>query len=285
MRLLRYWIDRMHVVTGRRLLRLAADVAWPDPLSAAVASAALGAMQAVDQDMAATRPRLLAALPVLLAAPEGQWADAGDLLTGMAAAIWTGDDWQLAAEVARTAAGFGERIGDVHVTLTARALGSAADLVVGDAQEAMAAARDVLAEEADLGDDFAALFAAVTLGIGAGFGGDPDGSLHWTAEILRRQVALGIDDVADVLEQRGGHLDAAGRPDDAVRTLSASAVRQRRIGRAWPRTDGTAERLDRLRTSLGTARFTLAWRAGQHLEVGELISDRPAQQPGRRAAR
>jgi len=78
-----------------------------------------------------------------------------------------------------------------------------------------------------------------------------------------------------------------------VRTLSASAVRQRRIGRAWPRTDGTAERLDRLRTSLGTARFTLAWRAGQHLDVGELadIADRAAdpsragQQPGRRAAR
>jgi hypothetical protein len=121
------------------------------------------------------------------------------------------------------------------------------------------------------------------LGIGAGFGGDPDGGLHWTAEILRRQVALGIDDVADVLEQRAGHLDGAGRPDDAVRTLSASAARQRRIERAWPRTEGTTERLDRLRTSLGTARFTLAWRAGQHLDVGELIG--PAQQPGSHAAR
>ena len=149
----------------------------------------------------------------------------------------------------------------------------------------MAAARDVLTEEADIGDDFAALFAAVALGIGAGFGGDPDGGLHWTAEILRRQVALGIDDVADVLEQRGGHLDTAGRPDDAVRTLSASAVRQRRIGRAWPRTDGTAERLDRLRAPLGTARFTLAWRAGQHLDVAELIGPTPVQQPGNRVAR
>jgi len=286
-RLLRYWIDRMHVVTGRRLLRLAADVAWPDPLSAAVASAALGAMQAVDQDMAATRPRLLAALPVLLAAPEGQWADAGDLLTGMAAAIWTGDDWQLAAEVARTAAGFGERIGDVHVTLTARALGSAADLVVGDAQEAMAAARDVLTEEADIGDDFAALFAAVTLGIGAGFVGDPDAGLAWTEEILRRQTALGIHDVGDTLEQRGGHLDAVGRPDDAVRTLSASAARQRRVGRAWPRAEGTTERLEQLRTRLGAARFTHAWRAGQHLELAELLAadQRSAQQPGSRAAR
>jgi hypothetical protein len=240
-------------------------------------------MQAVDQDMAAARPRLLTVLPVLVAAPEEQWADAGDLLTGLAAAVWTGDDWSFAAEIARTAAEFGTRTGDVHVVLTARAVGSAADLIVGDQPSAMAQARAVLAEEAEVGGDFAALFAAATLGIGAAFTGDSEAGLHWTAEILRRQTALGIDDVGDVLEQRGGHLDAAGRPDDAVRTLSASAARQRRIGRAWPRVDGTAERLDRLRTALGTARFTLAWRAGQHLEVGELIG--LVQQPGNRAAR
>jgi len=67
---------------------------------------------------------------------------------------------------------------------------------------------------------------AVTLGIGAGFGGDAEGGLRWTEEILRRQAALGVHDVGDVLEQRGRHLDAVGRCDDAVRTLSASAARQ-----------------------------------------------------------
>ena len=207
----------------------------------------------------------------------------------MAAAVWTGDDWSLAARIARTAAEFGERTGDVHVVLTARALVSAADLIVGDAQEAMTLARAVLTEEAGIGDDFAAMFAAVTLGIGAGFAGDPDAGLTWTEEILRRQTALGIHDVGDVLEQRGGHLDAVGRPDDAVRTLSASAARQRRVGRAWPRTEGTAQRLEQLRARLGAARFTLAWRAGQHLELTELTGTDPAprgdQQPGSRAAR
>ena len=282
--LVRYWIDRMHVVTGRRLVQLAADVPWDDPLAAAVADVAFGAMQAVDQDMTAARPRLLAALPVLLTAPEGRWAEAGDLLTGMAAAVWTGDDWSLAARIARTAAGFGERTGDVHVSLTARALVSAADLIVGDAQEAMALARTVLAEEAGSGDDVAALFAAVTLGIGSGFAGDPAAGLTWTEEILRRQAALGIHDVGDVLEQRGGHLDAVGRPDDAVRTLAASAARQRRVGRSWPRTEGTAERLERLRSTLGAARFTLAWRAGQDLPAAELPGP-TGQQPGSRAAR
>ena len=288
-RLMRYWIDRMHVITGRRLVRLAAEVTWGDPLAAAVA---LGVIQAVDQDMAEARPRLLAALPVLLAAPEERWGDAGDLLTGMAAAVWTGDDWSLAARIARAAAEFGARTGDVHVVLTARALHSAADLIVGEAQEAMTLARAVLAEEAGVDDDFAAMFAAVTLGIGAGFAGDPDAGLTWTEEILRRQAALGIHDVGDVLEQRGGHLDAVGRPDDAVRTLSASAARQRRVGRTWPRTEGTAERLEQLRTRLGAARFAIAWRAGQHLELVELVeptaTDVPTpadQQPGSRAAR
>ena len=95
-RLMRYWIDRMHVVTGRRLVRLAAEVTWSDPLAAAASAVALGGIQAVDQEMAEARPRLLAALPVLLAAPEERWGDAGDLLTGMAAAVWTGDDWSLA---------------------------------------------------------------------------------------------------------------------------------------------------------------------------------------------
>jgi len=288
-RLVRYWIDRMHVVTGRRLVRLAAEVTWSDPLAAAASAVALGVIQAVDQDMAAARPRLLAALPALLAAPEERWGDAGDLLTGMAAAVWTGDDWSLAARIARTAAEFGELTGDPHVVLTARALVSAAELIVGDAQEAMTLARAVLAEEAGIGDDVAALFAAVTLGIGAAFVGDPDAGLTWTEEILRRQAALGIHDVGDVLEQRGGHLDAVGRPDDAVRTLSASAARQRRVGRAWPRTEGTAERLEQLRARLGAARFALAWRAGQHLELTELTGTDPAsrgdQQPGSRAAR
>ena len=150
---MRYWIDRMHVVTGRRLVRLAAEVPWTDALAAAAAAAAFGTMQAADQDMAAARSRLLAALPVLLAAPEERWADAGDLLTGMAAAVWVGDDWPLAARIARSVAEFGARTGDVHVALTARALGSAADLIVGDAQEAMALARAVLVEESGIGDD------------------------------------------------------------------------------------------------------------------------------------
>lgn len=294
-RLTRYWIDRTHVITGRRLVRLAAQATWTDPLAAAVADVALGVIQAVDQDMTEARPTLLAALPVLLDAPEERWGEVGDLLTGMAAAVWTGDDWSLAARIARTAADFGERTGDVHVVLTARALLSATDLIVGDAPEAMALARAVLAEEAGIGDDFAAMFAAATLGIGAGFVGDPDAGLTWTEEILRRQAALGIHDVGDVLEQRGGHLDVVGRPDDAVRTLSASAARQRRVGRTWPRTEGTAERLEQLRTRLGAARFALAWRAGQHLGLVELVEpvepaaadeQNPAdQQPGSRAAR
>jgi hypothetical protein len=283
-RLVRYWIDRMHVITGRRLVRFAADATWTDPLAAAAADAALGAMHAVDQDMDAARPRVLAALPVLLAAPEELWADAGDLLTGLAASVWTGDDWSFAAEIARSAAGFGVRTGDVHVTLTARAVTSAADLIIGDAQEAMALARAVLAEKAEVGDDFAALFAALTLGIGSGFAGDPEAGLHWTEEILRRQTALGVHDVGDVLEQRGGHLDAVGRPDDAVRTLAASAARQRRVGRAWPRTEGTAERLEQLRTRLGAARFALTWRSGQDLSAAELLAAAD-QQPGSRVAR
>jgi hypothetical protein len=69
-----------------------------------------------------------------------------------------------------------------------------------------------------------------------------------------------------------------------VRTLSASAARQRRVGRTWPRTDGTAERLEQLRSVLGTARFTLAWRAGQDLSAVELPGPMD-QQPGSRAAR
>ena len=131
-RLMRYWLDRLHVVTGRRLVRLAAAVDGTDPLAAAAAAAAHGAMSAVDQDMAVARPRLLAALPVLLEAPEPRWADVGELLTGMAAAAWVGDDWQLGARLAATATAFGERTGNADVVLAARAVGAAADLIVGD---------------------------------------------------------------------------------------------------------------------------------------------------------
>ena len=292
-RLMRYWIDRMHVVTGRRLVRLAAEVTWSDPLAAAASAVALGVIQAVDQDMAeraaaaarrapgaARRSRGAVGRTRATCSP-GSRPRSGRATTGPSRPGSPGPRPSSARGPATSTS-----------SLTARALVSAADLIVGDAQEAMALARAVLAEEAGIGDDFAALFAAVTLGIGAGFAGDPDAGLTWTEEILRRQAALGIHDVGDVLEQRGGHLDAVGRPDDAVRTLSASAARQRRVGRTWPRTEGTAERLEQLRTRLGAARFTLAWRAGQHLELVELVeptADRrptPAdQQPSSRAAR
>lgn len=292
-RLMRYWLDRMQVVTARRLVGLAADVAGADPLAAAAATAAHGVLFAFDQDMATARPLLLAPLPVLLAAPEQRWADIGELLTGMAAAVWVGDDWQLAARLAATAERFGERTGDVDVVLVARAIRSASDLLLGDAPVAVAQARAVLVENAAVGNDLVALFAAVTLGVASGFAGDPATGLAWTDEMLRRAGALGMHDTGDMLEQHARHLDALGRPADAVRVLAAAAADQRRVGRTWPRVEDTVERLDRLRAVLGHARFTVAWQAGCRLDLADLVpgpagsrAERPAaQQPGSRAAR
>ena len=128
----------------------------------------------------------------------------------------------------------------------------------------------------------------MTLGIAHGFAGDPAAGLAWTDEMLRRAAALGMHDTADILEQHARHLDALGRPDDAVRILAAAAADQRRVGRAWPRVEDTVERLDRLRGSLGAARFALAWRAGSRLALVDLVpepAEPPVQQPGSRAAR
>ena len=270
-RLMRYWLDRMHVVTARRLVELAARADGAAPLATAVATATHGALFAVDQDMAAARPRLLATLPELLAAPPERWGDVGELLTGVTAAVWVGDDFTLAAEFAATTAAFGERTGDLDVVLTARAIGSACELLTGSAPAAVAQARAVQAENAGVDNGFVALFAGATLGIAAGLTGDAPGALWWSEENLRQAAALGNHDVADMLERQARHLDELDRPDDAVRVLAAAAVRQRRVGRSWPRIPDTVGRLDRLRSALGEDRFALAWRAGSGLDLADLV--------------
>jgi hypothetical protein len=94
--------------------------------------------------------------------------------------------------------------------------------------------------------------------------------------VLRRATVLGMHDTGDILELHARHLDALGRPDEAVRVLATAAAEQRRVGRTWPRVADSVERLDRLRADLGEARFDLAWRAGSGLALTDLVPAAPA---------
>jgi hypothetical protein len=268
-RLALYWNDRMHVVEGGRLAERAARRAVPpDRFPAAAAVGAHGMLLALAQRMVTARPLLEAALAAAPRSP--RVAEAGHLVVQWAAAAWAGDDWPLAARAADLGRRLGERADDPHTVLVARAVGAAAATLIGRPAAGTAEATGVLADNADVGNDFAALVASVALGVAAALAGDADGGLHWTAETLRHQLRLGNRDLGDTFEQRGGHYARAGRPLDAVRCYAAAHAHQQRVGRRWPRHAGTAERLAEIVDRVDTGEYERAWRAGQRLGTGDL---------------
>lgn len=131
----------------------------------------------------------------------------------------------------------------------------------------------VLARSAEVGNDFAAMFAAIAHAVAALLDDDPREGLRRSNEILRCQIRLGFHNAGDFLEQRGGHYANAGQPLDAVRGYAAGRAHQLRGGRSRPRLHGTAKKLARLRESLSAPDYDRAWQSGQRLGIREMESE------------
>ncbi|MBV9921303.1 MAG: winged helix-turn-helix domain-containing protein [Pseudonocardia sp.] len=257
-----YWYDRNLMAEGLRWIVAAHRLPDLDPFERACADASYGTAMALNSDAAAARPHLERALAVLPSISEPR---AGNLLVRIAVGAWVADLWADAEVAARAAWAIGERLGDPHLTLRARAVLSACTLIAGDSAQAVGDAADVLDENRAVGNHFAAFFACVTGGVAAVSGRDPVAGLHWTATAIRHQRALGMRNVGDTLEQRGRHFATAARTDVAVRCYAASAAQSEREGRPWPHHPGSAETLDRLRASLSAAEFERNWAGGARL--------------------
>ena len=182
----------------------------------------------------------------------------------ISAAAWAGDLWSEAAMAATEARRIGEHLRDQHITLRARAVLTACEIIVGDTGRAVADAADVLTDNRVIGNHMAALCACVTNAKLAVFAPDPEAGLHWSGQEMRHPQARGVRNVSDTLEQRG-HYANAGKLDAALRCYGAASAQHEREGRTWPRLPMTPEALERLRTGMSAAEYERNWASGRRL--------------------
>ena len=268
----------MHVVTGRRLVRLAAAVdvertRWQRRRRRRPRRM----IQAVDQDMAEARPRLLAALPVLLDGPRaavgrtsatcspGWRPPPGSATTGQLGA-------RLAADRDRVRRADRQR--RRRARRPRRRRSRRPHRRRRHRRRRWRRRRAVLAEEAGRSATTSPHCSPQRPWASAR-------RLHrrprqpdcaWTEEILRRAGGAGHP-------RRGRHAGAARRPSrrgQDVRTTRCAPSRRRRPASAASAGAGRAPTgrqsgSSGYATGSGTARFALAWRAGAHLDLTELV--------------
>jgi hypothetical protein len=260
-----YWFDRSRFVDGMPWLAAAADLPGLTDFDRARAWACYGSARALNQEVEHAQPLLVAAIAGLSSPADDRAAIAGELLVRAAASAWAGDLWTDAATAAAEARTIGERTGNPHLVLRARAITTACDLITGDRVRAVADATAVLEDNRAVGNHFAAFFACITNGVAALMQRDADAGLHWTGQAMTHQRALGVRNVGDTLEQRGNHYAIAGQLDAAVRCFGAASAQHEREGRRWPRHPGTAETVERLRSALTADAYERNWASGQRL--------------------
>lgn len=171
----------------------------------------------------------------VLACPDADQAvDPADLLVFMAAAAWAGDDWPLAARAAAAARAVGERFADPHAVCAARAVGAAAELLLGRPEQVVTDAQEVLTAPPR----------PVTTSLPC----SPRSRWGWRPLL-------------------------AGNPDEGLRCYAAAQTHQVRIGRSWPRHPGTEEILTDLQGSVDAQDYDRAWGSGQPLGIDELSAE------------
>ena len=218
-----------------RWLEAAMRIPDLDPFDRARALGTYGSARALNQEAELALPALTQAMETLSSPTDEHAPLAGRLLAMISAAAWAGDLWAEAAVAATEARRIGEHLGDHHITLRARGVLAACEVIVGDGRRAVADAAAVLADNRAVGDHLAALYACVTNAIAAVFAPDPEAGLHWSGQAMRHQRALGIRNVGDTLEQRGHHYANAGNFGAALRCYGAASAQHEREGRSWPR--------------------------------------------------
>ena len=257
-----YWHDRNGLIEGTRWAHRALDLPDLDPYDQAWASCLYGSAAALGDEPEIARAHLTGALPLIAHPPSDRRASSARLLLRVAASAWTADLHGLALDAASAATRLGD---EPHVLLPAQAMIAAAHLLTGDRARALDGATAVLDANRDADNHFAAMFACITHGVAALLGAEPDVGLHWSAETLRHQRALGMRNLDDSLEQRGSHFHTAARPHAALRCYAAAASMQERTGRSWPRHPGTRERLTAIRSTLDPADYRRSWASGRRL--------------------
>ena len=256
--------DRNRTAQGLAWLARAAVRDSDGEFTRAAVRTAYGAMLTLTRQAEAGRPYLDAGTLALMAEADAGPAEAAGILVDAAAACWVGDEFAVAGELAEHARQLAEQAGVRHEADLAEAVLVASSLFTGDPVVAQRRALELIDSNRLEENGQAQMFAYATAGIAA-IAVDPAAGLRWTAESLRTAQRIGAHNLGGVLEQRAGHLLHAGRPDDAVRCLAASAAHADMLGEPWPSHPGTTAMIDALRSTLPAGPYQAAEAAGRRI--------------------
>ncbi|OZG27309.1 hypothetical protein BH683_020715 [Williamsia sp. 1138] len=277
-RLIFFWHDReatVEFIRWSELAEAALALMTPGAFDIGVGWAISGCAQALGHNGVAAEKALAQAIPILVNPPVERRSEAMRILFVVSVCAWTGDvfEWALRAAVAIPDLADGPE--DDHTVLGARSILAASALVDGDGAAALAQADAVLADNAAVGNNMAALFANITHSIAAKFAGDGARGLRYCDEVLRTQKLLGTHSFSESFETRGNHFVNAGQLDEAARNLGLSYALSRRQSRDWPWHPGTDAQLDFVRAELGVE-FADHWNSGvrlAQLDPLQIVSD------------
>lgn len=266
-----YWFERGRPAEAAHWVDLLGetDRTGLDPVDQALGDAAAGTVQSFRRRGAEATRLLRDCLPALGSPRPERLDDVARALILAAAAAWAGDIWDVAAECVDTALTVARSADLPHLEIVARAIRSSNWALGSDPATGIAEARQVLRDNQALGNDFANLFALVTLSVTALFGGDPDAALHASDELLLTHRRMGALAVSDTIETRASIRAAAGDAAEAIRCLGASAALNRRLGRDWPWHEFTPPVVEDLRRRVAPDEFARYWASGERLGLGD----------------
>ena len=270
--LIGYWFERGRLVEAAHwieLMRRLPGLIDLDPLDLALVDAAVGTLLAFQHEGAEAARLLRGCLAALEAPPADRVDPVAGAMAITAAAAWTGDIWDVAAEYVEAGLVLGRAADRPHLVIVARAIRAANWSFAGDPAAGIDEAQEVLVDNQVLGNDLAALFALVALSVTALFGQRPKAALQASDELLRTHRRMGTLAMSDTIETRAAIRAAAGDDAAAVRCLGASAALSRRLGREWPWHQFTPPVLAGLRDRVAPAEFERHWSSGERLGLGD----------------
>lgn len=270
--LVAYWFSRGQLVEAAHWAARVQDVVGQRRMSdfdRALAAATVGGVEALRHDRDRAGPRLRAAFPALLHPPADRSAMTGVALLLVAASAWTGDLGEEAAAYARGALTFAQAQGQTQLAVGARAIQAASRTFTEGRSTGIAEATAVLADNASVGNDYAELFALVTLAVAGLVEGRATDALAASDQLLVLHRSMGAVAVSDTLETRASIRVLAGDDGEAVRCLGASASLNSQHGREWPWHQFTPPVLADLQQRLSPSDFDRYWTSGQRLGLGD----------------
>lgn len=265
-----YWFERGQLLDAARWYRAAvaaADVGAFTGQVALIARVLDRCTRALSQDRTAAQ-RLAADVPQLAHPPAELAPLVAEVLVLVAVSTWVAQVADAGLAASRAAMAIGERLGQHHIQIRARALSDMHRLGSGEELAAIADAQQLLADTDD--NQFAAFVASYLGVLVAARDGDAESALRSARQVAQAHRRAAMHPTSELLEDLGCVFSLVGSGSEAVRILAAAQAMHDRDSLPWPRLQRSAAVMEALKEKLAPADYDRLWRSG--LRLGRSVS-------------